>query len=254
MLFRSRGIRYLDGNSRSKGEGHHNYVIFDGADAVIEEVLAQKNGKTPKPNAEIQFLAEDGRAIIRAFREGQNLSSLLHELLHVFELDLTDDQRARLDGWLNSGKWTYNGAKPGKTKDGKWNRAAREKFARAGERYFREGKAPTPELEGVFAKFKQWLSTVYKTIKGSPIDVEMSPEFRAVMDELFGKKVEVATETKRQTRPVADAIPSDVQVEVEAIKRKTGERVKVKQNAKEAYQELESDAALYKQLLNCLGK
>ena len=249
-----RGIRYLDGNSRSKGEGHHNYVIFDGADAVIEEVLAQKNGKTPKPNAEIQFLAEDGRAIIRAFREGQNLSSLLHELLHVFELDLTDDQRARLDGWLNSGKWTYNGAKPGKTKDGKWNRAAREKFARAGERYFREGKAPTPELEGVFAKFKQWLSTVYKTIKGSPIDVEMSPEFRAVMDELFGKKVEVATETKRQTRPVADAIPSDVQVEVEAIKRKTGERVKVKQNAKEAYQELESDAALYKQLLNCLGK
>lgn len=213
-------------------------------------ILAQKQG--PKPNAEIQFLAEDGRAIIRAFTEGQNFSSLLHELLHVFELDLTDVQRASLDNWLGRGDWTYNGAKPGKTKDGKWNRAAREKFARAGERYFREGKAPTPELEGVFAKFKEWLSSVYKTIKGSPIDVELSPDIRSVLDELFGKQA--APEAKRQTRPVAESIPNDIQVEVEAIKRKTGERVKVKQNARDAYVELDKDAKLYKQLINCLGK
>jgi hypothetical protein len=36
-----KGIRYLDGNSRGKGEGSYNYVIFDDADVVILE----ENGK-----------------------------------------------------------------------------------------------------------------------------------------------------------------------------------------------------------------
>lgn len=34
-----RGIKYLDGSSRGKGEGSHNYVIFDHNDVSIEEVL-----------------------------------------------------------------------------------------------------------------------------------------------------------------------------------------------------------------------
>lgn len=221
------------------------------------DALAQEQKQGPKPNAEIQFLAEDGRAIIRAFTEGQNFSSLLHELLHVFELDLTDVQRASLDNWLGRGDWTYNGAKPGKTKDGKWNRAAREKFARAGERYFREGKAPTPELEGVFAKFKEWLSSVYKTIKGSPIDVELSPDIRSVLDELFGKKklgdkkttakkpptTKGATDGQVQGRTegeVTPAVPEQVQEEAAPVREQApsiddlrylnyGERKKVRE-------------------------
>ncbi len=35
-----RGIKYLDGTSRSKGEGAYNYVIFDDADIEITEILA----------------------------------------------------------------------------------------------------------------------------------------------------------------------------------------------------------------------
>ena len=34
-----RGIKYLDGTSRGKGEGSYNYVIFDDADVEIQEVL-----------------------------------------------------------------------------------------------------------------------------------------------------------------------------------------------------------------------
>ena len=33
------GIKYLDGSSRSKGEGDFNYVIFDGADVTVTEKL-----------------------------------------------------------------------------------------------------------------------------------------------------------------------------------------------------------------------
>lgn len=36
-----RGIKYLDGTSRSKGEGNYNYVIFDDADVEITEILRQ---------------------------------------------------------------------------------------------------------------------------------------------------------------------------------------------------------------------
>lgn len=34
-----RGIKYLDGTSRGKGEGSYNYVLFDDADVSIEEML-----------------------------------------------------------------------------------------------------------------------------------------------------------------------------------------------------------------------
>ena len=33
------GIKYLDGSSRSKGEGDYNYVIFDEADVQITDKL-----------------------------------------------------------------------------------------------------------------------------------------------------------------------------------------------------------------------
>ena len=36
-----RGIKYLDGSSRGKGEGDYNYVIFDDADVEIAEVFRQ---------------------------------------------------------------------------------------------------------------------------------------------------------------------------------------------------------------------
>ena len=64
----------------------------------------------------------------------------------------------------------------------------------------------------------------------------------------------VAPAAKRRARPVSDSIPADIEVEIEAIKSKTGERIKVKQNAREAYAELNTDASQYKKLLHCLGK
>jgi hypothetical protein len=164
-----RGIRYLDGSSRGKGEGHHNYVIFDDADVVIEEVLAQKKGPTPR--GEVQFLKDEGTAIIRAF-EGQNLSTLLHETGHIFRRDLAGDDLKIAERWAGA-------------RGGKWNRKAEEKFARGFENYLATGKAPTTKLAQVFEKFKNWLAGVYGAIKGTAIDVNISPEMRGVFDRLL---------------------------------------------------------------------
>lgn len=52
-----RGIKYLDGQSRAKGDGHYNYVIFDDADVKIIEKYS-KDGRIQG------FALPDGRAFI----------------------------------------------------------------------------------------------------------------------------------------------------------------------------------------------
>jgi hypothetical protein len=58
-----------------------------------------------------------------------------------------------------------------------------EKFARGFEQYVREGVAPSPELAGVFAKFRNWLLSIYQSIKG--LGTEISPDIRAVFDRML---------------------------------------------------------------------
>jgi hypothetical protein len=69
----------------------------------------------------------------------------------------------------------------GKTLDEK--RAGHEQFARSFEAYLMEGKAPTLEQQGLFARFRSWLVNVYKSL--SNLHVELSDEVRGVMDRLL---------------------------------------------------------------------
>jgi hypothetical protein len=66
------------------------------------------------------------------------------------------------------------------------NRTFLEAVTYAMEDYFATGKAPTQELEGLFAKFAQWIKELYSGLKGAR--VEMTPEMTAYFDELFGGK------------------------------------------------------------------
>jgi hypothetical protein len=60
---------------------------------------------------------------------------------------------------------------------------AHERFATGFEQYLREGKAPSAELADVFARFKNWLMEIYKTIKG--LGKEISPDIRSVFDRML---------------------------------------------------------------------
>lgn len=182
-----RGIKYLDGTSRNKGEGSHNYVIFDDADVAIQEILAQKQGQQ-NPRGEAHFL-KDGRAVIRAFTESRDLSTLAHELGHVFRRTLEPSELTQAEKALG-------------VEDGKWKRSHEESFARGFERYLRDGKAPTKALADVFAKFKAWLSTVYKKLKGSPIEKDIPAELRAVFDKMLTPKRRIGEKINRESEPV----------------------------------------------------
>lgn len=143
----------------------------------------------------VQFLA-DGRAVIHAFEQA-DISTVIHELGHVFRRQIKGDDLGILEKWAG-------------VKDGKWERIHEEDFAQGIEKYFSEGKAPSEELKGVFDQFKQWMVDIYRKVVGyTPSDVvRLSPEVRKVMDRLFVEAELPLRKTEHpetiETRKVAD--------------------------------------------------
>ncbi len=163
--------------------------------------LLQKEG-TPK--ASIEFLPADDKSVSAVVKLGQNadISSFLHEVFHYsrrqMEATSGTNERVRAD-FDTLSEWS--GAK--KSTDGwKWSESAEEKSARAWERYLREGKAPTVELRDVFARIKAWMVQIYKRIKGSSLDVDLTDEVRRVFDRMLGAEENVPTKTVQ--KPSAD--------------------------------------------------
>lgn len=138
-----------------------------------------------------------------------DLSSYLHESGHFFletlhdmasHLDAPEGIKADFDTLLRS--FGETGSTPeqrladwtGKTLDEK--RAGHEQFAQSFEKYLMEGKAPSLELQPLFARFRSWLVNVYKTLSG--LNVKLSDEVRGVMDRLLASSE--AIKEAEQTR------------------------------------------------------
>lgn len=101
-----RGIKYLDGTSRSKGEGSYNYVIFDDTDVEIQEVLAKVPTKaTPEMEAAVTY--DTGRLATKAKFEvdGSTISldnldayGIAHQAMQIFDPNYTHFFGVTLDG------------------------------------------------------------------------------------------------------------------------------------------------------------
>ncbi len=199
----------------------------------IAKVLYQDEGA----KAAVQFV-EDNKAILYAFEQA-DVSSLLHEIGHVFRRDLlrsgwqgkldsdvlvraftTKDDRhigdtVTFDGGEGVG-WT-DLTKAGKTRtpeemdkiQGKrsrkrkaaldkrargleaqsgpatWTVKSEERFTRAIEKYLATGRSPSLELDGVFKKFKSWMTEIYVKIRGSAIGRDIPKEVREVFDRML---------------------------------------------------------------------
>ena len=144
-------------------------------------IVLNQRGKGIKGS--VEFLA-DGKALIRGFKSA-DASTGIHELTHVarrqlFDRSVPESQREGITDDDITTVEDFCGAK-----NGVWDEAAEEKFARANERYLYEGKAPSQLLAPIFAKMSAWLQKIYAQVKGSPIDIEISPAMRAVLDKLY---------------------------------------------------------------------
>jgi hypothetical protein len=67
--------------------------------------------------------------------------------------------------------------------------AQEEKIASAFEVYMREGKTPSEALRGIFTRFRDWLTQIYKDLTG--FNVEMSDEIRGVFDRWLASEQEI---------------------------------------------------------------
>lgn len=115
-----------------------------------------------------------------------DLSTFLHESGHLF-LEMMDGLArqegapARIVNDMNVvRKWL--GMKPGED----FTREHHEQWARMFEQYLMEGKAPSAELRSAFARFKAWLTAVYKDIRN--LGMPLTEEVRGVMDRMFASE------------------------------------------------------------------
>ena len=74
--------------------------------------------------------------------------------------------------------------------DGAEERWMQERFARGFEKYLMDGSAPTKEMQGVFRRFKKWLTDIYKTAK-SLGNVELTPEIKDIFDRMISTESEI---------------------------------------------------------------
>jgi hypothetical protein len=128
----------------------------------------------------------DNKASVYVFN-GADISTLAHEFTgHLgrrFLEKLAETNEDFRKDYEAVQKWAG-------VKDNNWGTRSEEMFARGFERYLREGKAPTKSLKTVFENLKNWLTQIYKTIVGSSIDIQLTPEVREVFGGLLGAKAE----------------------------------------------------------------
>ncbi|KAF5089785.1 hypothetical protein DSECCO2_25610 [anaerobic digester metagenome] len=144
-------------------------------------ILQDSEGKSDSPRAAVNFDA-DGKSVVQFFGSS-DFSSAPHELYHVFRREMEQttahpDAPARVrEAWDKV--LEFAGAEPGTA----WTREMEEKFAKAGERFLLEGKAPSPALQDVFERMRQWFLELYASADASGLDI--SDDMRTVFGNML---------------------------------------------------------------------
>lgn len=191
------GLRYFDGNSRSAGEGSHNYVIWD--EKLLDADTAQIETYYQREAGPRGAFSPDTNTI--TLTPNADLSTFIHELGHYFLETLTrhaTELRARHD----AGEALTDGQKQiikdadtilanlGGLDLDSWHsmtieekRSHHELAARQFETYILEGKAPSLELQGAFQRFRAWLFRIYKAARN--LNAPLNDEVRQVFDRML---------------------------------------------------------------------
>lgn len=177
------GIKYLDGGSRTAGDGSFNYVVFDDSRVSITAYEQEAKGR---------IIFDGPRRIIELFQT-RNLSTAIHEFGHMWLEELAFDattseasDQLKAD-WETVKAWF---ADNGHAVDGAIPVEAHEMWARGVERYVMEGKAPTTGLKRLFETVRTWMLSIYKTVEA--LRAPITPEIRSVMDRLLATDEQIA--------------------------------------------------------------
>lgn len=176
----SAGIKGITYDGRQDGRC---FVVFDDkAIDIVDRLYQAMNQNQEAPRASVTFSPEDGKAVVEFFKNA-DATSLPHEMFHIFRRELMDTAKGEGASPKSRDMWAkaceFVGAKEGEA----WTREQEEMFARAGERYLLEGKAPNVQLRGVFERMKQWFMEVYAGADAS--GMEISDTMRSLFGDMF---------------------------------------------------------------------
>lgn len=168
-------IELFDGANESTviHEGAHMFLsMLENMSQMSEEnVSTYFNGDTTKARAALKSMRGDLSTIRSwaAFSE-DHLSEYKGTILEKEFTEYAEDIRAG--------------------KAGAMERWMQERFARGFEKYLMDGSAPTKEMQGVFRRFKKWLTDIYKTAKNLG-NVELTPEIKDIFDRMISTEAEI---------------------------------------------------------------
>lgn len=168
-------IELFDGANESTviHEGAHMFLsMLENMSQMSEENVATYfNGDTAKARAALKSMRFDLSTIRSwaAFSE-DHLSEYKRTILEKEFTKYAEDIRAGKAGAIE--RWMQ------------------ERFARGFEKYLMEGSAPTKEMQGVFRRFKKWLTDIYKTTKNLG-NVELTPEIKDIFDRMISTESEI---------------------------------------------------------------
>lgn len=159
-----RGIKYLDGSSRGKGEGNYNCVIFSEDDVAITEMY-QRNQAGKRGGF-------DPTRLTTILTQQADFSTFLHESAHFFLTTyaamasdpnasprVQQDMQTLLEWFGISDLATWNSMSRDE------QRKHHEAFAYNFEQYLFEGKSPNVKMQTVFERFSAWLRQIYYSIR-----------------------------------------------------------------------------------------
>lgn len=180
------GVKGITYNGRRDGRC---FVVFDDkAISIIDKYNQQQ--------AQIQGQTTVTGDMISLF-DAADQSTFMHESAHWYLINMQklalneNASRQFVEDFMTLQQWFGN-----KKLDADISVEQHEKFARGFEAYLRTGKAPAPQLHGIFNRFKTWLTAIYRDFKqlgGKP-----TKEVTAVMDRMLATEDEISMAMKEQ--------------------------------------------------------
>lgn len=203
--------------------------IPDTASDVLEQSIGQNGdgvnlfiskGKTAR--GDIRGSYDYVNNIIR-LTKAADYSTFVHESAHfMLEMVARMANQESASSYITKQYDTiceYLGAKKGE----RFTREQHETFARSFEAYLKEGKAPTPAVRNLFAKFADWLKHIYRSVS---LHVTLNKDIREVFDRMIATEaeLEMAKKQKEYTELFATAEKAGLTREEFDLYRKTGEK------------------------------
>lgn len=186
LLLNSLGIKGITYEGSKDGRC---FVVFDDkAISIIDKYNQQQS--------QIQGQTTVTGDMISLF-DAADQSTFMHETAHWYLINMRklalNEKASRqfVEDFMTLQQWFGN-----KKIDADISVEQHEKFARGFEAYLRTGKAPAPQLHGIFNRFKSWLTSIYRDFKqlgGKP-----TKEVTAVMDRMLATQDEIDMAMKEQ--------------------------------------------------------